>query len=122
MEERITIRKASYIKPLILAGFASCGFELLKETKTTYPISMFFNRKSGMIAIYDRGPHHDDEIVILDIEKPAKAEILIREYRNKKFASSEKRRFLEIADALETLIAEWHQSGQPVEARVIQIA
>jgi len=105
MEERITIKKDSVLKDLIFAGFKPGGYELLMQTTDQHPMFLYYNRGSGQIAIYDCGPHRDDEFVVLNVGRPGKIGVLIKEYRNKTFTNGEKSRFLQIAEALEALLA-----------------
>ena len=53
MEERITIKKESMLKDLVLGGLQEKGFLLIQETGSQYPIKVYHNKPAGMIALYD---------------------------------------------------------------------
>ena len=106
MEERITIKKESILKDLVLGGLLAKGYLLIRETESRYPIKVFYNKDVGMLALYDSGPHQDDELVIVNQKKPDRVNILIRDYRSKPSLGRENRRFADIAEVLEKLLSE----------------
>lgn len=105
MEERITVKKESFLKDLVLAGLQAKGYELIQETGSQYTIKVYYNKAIGTVALYDSGSYQDDELVIVNLYKPGKVNILIKEYRSKEAIFREKNRFNEIADILENLIS-----------------
>jgi hypothetical protein len=103
MQERITIKKESLLKDFLLLGLQAKGYEFIKETDTHNPIKVFYYEAIGSLAIYDSGPYKDDELVIVNLNKPMKVKVLIKEYRSKKFLTGEKNRFDDVIDILENL-------------------
>jgi hypothetical protein len=105
VEERITIKKASILKELVLAGLQAKGYTLIRETESRYALKIFHNQTVGSLAIYDTGPRLDDELVTVNLLKPEKVKILIREYRAKQLLGKDNKRFEEVADALEEILS-----------------
>jgi hypothetical protein len=114
MEERITIKKASMLKDLVLIGLQAKGYELIRETASRYPIKIFYNGTVGSVVLYDLGPLLDDELVFVNLGKPMKVRVLIKEYRSKQSVRGDENRFDEVADMLEDLLST-HQDPKPLD-------
>ena len=78
--ERITLNHNSKLKSIIFAGLEAQGFALIeKMTGRRTPIYLFHNRNSGIVAIY-HSRAGDDELLLLDCNKPGKMKVIISEF------------------------------------------
>ncbi len=78
--ERITLNHNSKLKSIIFAGLEAQGFALIaKMTGRRTPIYIFHDRNGGVVAIY-HSRAGDDELLLLDCDKPGKMKVIISEF------------------------------------------
>lgn len=76
--ERISLKKESKLKEILMTGLEATGFELCLQTDSTKnPLRVYYRQNSGTIAIYDCRPG-DDELIFLDGSQPGKIKIIIK--------------------------------------------
>ncbi len=108
--ERMTFKKETLLKPIILNGLEATKYGLIKKTSCAKtPIYLYLNTDNNAIAIYCCG-FWNDELILMDGNKKAKVRILIEEFKNHSDSCH-----MEIASILDKILDEsWYKTNSPV--------
>jgi hypothetical protein len=81
--ERITLKKKSELKEILLSRLEASCYGLVKKTNCAYtPVYLFVNVKVSNIAIYLCGLTND-ELIITDYKATGKLKILMDEFKTR---------------------------------------
>lgn len=79
--ERISLINDSCIRPLVLSGAENSGYDLIIRTNCVdTPISLYANRETQTLLIYNCGLKRD-ELIFVEYRIPGKLKVILDEYK-----------------------------------------